>query len=100
MIIVSKITNEHHDGNTQDEYNKITSGYPSDKLKDEADYILEQNEKDGYYLVTKSPEGDVVESTTQPYHFAADHEKVLIIHYAGTYERFNFKFADQFPTQE
>lgn len=95
------VEKKYHTGNPQDDYNHIENGYPIQALKDEANYILEgQDEYNGTYLVTKKPDGETVTKTTDFLEFARTREKVLVIHKEGTYCRYNFDFASQFPRQD
>lgn len=90
-----------HSGNPQDEYNKIQSGYPLEHLKNEAAYILEEQE-DATFKLTKKPEDCELESVTNIDVILRDNskEKVLVLYVDGRFHRFNFDFKSQFPRED
>lgn len=94
---MSKIDN--HNGNPQDEYNMIQNNYPYAKLVEEANYVLEEDaEQANVFVVTKKPEGEVVESVSDVWGFIKDKNGVLIKRANGNFDRFNFK--DKFETTD
>lgn len=90
-----------HSGNPQDEYNKVQSGYPLEHLKNEAAYILEEQE-DGTFILTKKPESCTLESVDNIDVILRDDskEKVLVLYIDGKFHRFNFDFKSQFPRKD
>lgn len=91
------VSASNHSGNSNDSYNNIQEASFRSQLRDEATFILEE-QADGTYSVTKKPNDYLGATTiTNEFDFANDHEKVLIERSDGTYERFNFEFASQFP---
>lgn len=88
-----------HEGNPQDEYNKIQNGYPYEHLQEEAAYILVEQE-DGTFNLDKKPDTVTVASVTDVWGFIEDKEKVLIVRASGRYDRFNFDIASYYPVSE
>lgn len=90
-----------HSGSPQDEgYNKIQSGYPFAQLKEEATYILEENDE-GVFVLTKKPEDCTLEQTNDYRAFLLTGvEKVLVVKADGRYDRYNFDFQSQFPKKD
>jgi hypothetical protein len=87
-----------HDGNPQDDYNKIQNGnYPYSKLLEEAAYVLEEDADNlGTFAVSKKPEDATIEQVTDVWGFIADKEKVLIVMANGTFNRYNFDIASYY----
>lgn len=90
-----------HDGNPQDDYNKIQNGnYPYSKLLEEAAYVLEESaDTPGTFVLSKKPESEKVEQVTDVWGFIADKEKVLIVMANGTFNRYNFDIASYYMTE-
>lgn len=94
------VSASNHSGNSNDSYNKIQEASFRDQLRTEAAFILEE-QTDGSFSLTKQPTTYTGATTIKnALDFANDHEKVLIERLNGTYERFNFEFASQFPTND
>ena len=87
------INNANHNGNTQDDYNKIQNNYPYAKLVEEADYVLTETETENEFDLTKKPEGEVATKVSDVWGFIQDKDKVLIVRASGRYDRFNFDSA-------
>lgn len=91
------IQNNAHNGNPQDEYNKIQNGnYPYAKMQDEAAYILEETADAGVYKLTKKPDDCKMEQVTDVWGFIEDKEKVLIVTADGRFNRYNFDLASYY----
>ena len=90
-----------HDGNPQDDYNKIQNGnYPYSKLLEEAAYVLKESaDTPGTFALSKKPESEKVEQVTDVWGFIADKEKVLIVMANGTFNRYNFDIASYYMTE-
>lgn len=90
-----------HDGNPQDDYNKIQNGnYPYSKLLEEAAYVLEESaDTPGTFALSKKPDSEKVEQVTDVWGFIADKEKVLIVMANGTFNRYNFDIASYYMTE-
>lgn len=90
-----------HDGNPQDDYNKIQNGnYPYSKLVEEAAYVLEEiADNPGTFTLSKKPESEKVEQVSDVWGFIADKEKVLIVMTNGTFNRYNFDIASYYMAE-